>query len=790
MPPTWAPPWPLIANKEAIAASNSHCQSKQMKYPELAKKLPAAMGGSSKLMVNVEQCFMDSEVEEILYFGNSYEKVIIRTLGMRLYYSPDSGRSWSLTTSQSGAPAPWGTTGPDSSALPVQRIFLNAEFRTVLAVEILKGSNKKGGKKVLNSQHGTTMYTTPDGGKHWQKVNIPNEEQSHVGNIIWHPTKRSWALVSWFSGNCDAESCMAVLMLTKDFGKTFRNLQSHVVDFSWGSKEHKQENRVYFSHHRHKHLDHGRLMAWIESADLSFIDLPDVHSHSDQLKTVDLVVGGNLFTVQKNFLIVVKVIDEESQTTALMVSTDGQNLKHSIIPGMGAIKVPWIQILDSQDDVIVVHVEGKNSSEHAGALYVSDSSGYQFTFSLDHNWRSENMVAGFEKILSMDGVYMANVLMPVDERFPKNIDNRVRTAISFDKGAVWSYVKRPAVDVNGKRYACEKLPEEECSLHLHVTAPDDTTISQVYTSKSSVGVIIGTGNVGRNLEFMSSSKLNTYLSRDGGNTWFEIAQGAHIYEISDHGGLILIAKNQEATDQIWYSYDAGHSWNIIQLAKKITVQMLVTDSDLSTTNFIVAGKTTSDQGLVAHLSFDDLLPTCVGADKPGTPDSNYELWSPHDPSSFPDSCLMGRHIVYTRKKWEAACIHGKMFERPIETLPCPCKVTDFTCEAGYARESSGLRGGTKCMKDENHVLPVDFDTFHTPAICTGSYNLSHYVKVSGNKCKGGWVPPSETIPCPFNYSQWTEAPFLPIAIGAAITIFASLLVKCCRKGGKSKSEKQ
>jgi hypothetical protein len=33
------------------------------------------------------------------------------------------------------------------------------------------------------------------------------------------------------------------------------------------------------------------------------------------------------------------------------------------------------------------------------------------------------------------------------------------------------------------------------------------------------------------------------MSRDGGLTWFEIAKGSHIYEIGDHGGVIVLASD-------------------------------------------------------------------------------------------------------------------------------------------------------------------------------------------------------------------------------------------------------
>lgn len=56
---------------------------------------------------------------------------------------------------------------------------------------------------------------------------------------------------------------------------------------------------------------------------------------------------------------------------------------------------------------------------------------------------------------------------------------------------------------------------------------------------------------------MKPTDLNTYLSRDGGHNWYEILAGSHIYEIGDHGGLIVIAKDDKATNTILFTWDEG-----------------------------------------------------------------------------------------------------------------------------------------------------------------------------------------------------------------------------------------
>jgi len=70
---------------------------------------------------------------------------------------------------------------------------------------------------------------------------------------------------------------------------------------------------------------------------------------------------------------------------------------------------------------------------------------------------------------------------------------------------------------------------------------------------------LATGNVGSNL-VSRADQFNTYISRDGGLNWFEIRKGSHIYEMGDHGAIIVMASDQRATDTILYSWDEGLSW--------------------------------------------------------------------------------------------------------------------------------------------------------------------------------------------------------------------------------------
>ncbi len=61
--------------------------------------------------------------------------------------------------------------------------------------------------------------------------------------------------------------------------------------------------------------------------------------------------------------------------------------------------------------------------------------------------------------------------------------------------------------------------------------------------------MIGTGNLGTRLTTNQSQK-NLYISRNGGLTWRSVKPGNFIYEIGDHGALIVIAKKNEPTNEI------------------------------------------------------------------------------------------------------------------------------------------------------------------------------------------------------------------------------------------------
>lgn len=65
---------------------------------------------------------------------------------------------------------------------------------------------------------------------------------------------------------------------------------------------------------------------------------------------------------------------------------------------------------------------------------------------------------------------------------------------------------------------------------------------------------MASGNIGL---YLDEKSINTYFSRDGGLTWYEIRKGHHIYSFGDRGGIIVMAKAKSLTEELLYSWDEG-----------------------------------------------------------------------------------------------------------------------------------------------------------------------------------------------------------------------------------------
>ena len=148
----------------------------------------------------------------------------------------------------------------------------------------------------------------------------------------------------------------------------------------------------------------------------------------------------------------------------------------------------------------------------------------------------------------------------IEETIPAvEVQESVSTYITHNKGGKWELLKAPSVTSKGKAIDC--YLEDGCSLHLEIYSHQGE-LAPVYSTENAVEIVMGTGNLGKRLTNNDSAK-NLYISRDGGLNWRSVKPGVFIYEIGDHGSIIVIAHKDKPTKQIEFSWDEGKTWEIL-----------------------------------------------------------------------------------------------------------------------------------------------------------------------------------------------------------------------------------
>ena len=96
----------------------------------------------------------------------------------------------------------------------------------------------------------------------------------------------------------------------------------------------------------------------------------------------------------------------------------------------------------------------------------------------------------------------------------EEVKDFLKTMITYNKGGSWRRIKAPLLGLDGKKYDCG----DNCYLNLHGITGE---FPPFYTVESAVGIVIANGNVGEFLSF-NEDDISTFMSRDGGVTWFEV----------------------------------------------------------------------------------------------------------------------------------------------------------------------------------------------------------------------------------------------------------------------------
>lgn len=444
-------------------------------------------------------------------------------------------------------------------------------------------------------------------------------------------------------------------------------------------------------------------------------------------------------------------------------------------------------ILDvSKDGAVFVNVRF-NSWEY-GYLYSSDADGDNYALNLRYAARDLFGGVDFGIVAGIEGVYLAN-----QELTPNTPGAELFSRITYDNGGEWFPLSPPESEI-----ADCGVPAEQCFLHLRRQV--QAWKPNFFTTPSDVGLIIGTGNVGSKL--LTSASFNTYLSNSAGKTWTKAFEGRYGFEVSQNGGILIASREDTQTSTLKWSSDSGRSWKEcllpplepaanrdaeamassllvdeyanhdwtvmpeslsssgLKIARQSPLQATQTSqsemkrdatavnvagltsvpSADSSARFIITARTPAGSGFI-YMDFNATEErTCQGWDDLQSPTSDYEPFSPSDKDG--DGCILGRKIVYARKKPTASCWVAHTVEpRILFEFACQCSRQDYMCDYCFAPNATSP---DQCIPD-----CVDFNPALPPANCVGQYRrTSGYRLVAGDRCKGGvnMLGPMEQCP--------------------------------------------
>ncbi|EZG56353.1 putative sortilin [Gregarina niphandrodes] len=589
--------------------------------------------------VDVTPTRFDSGLSDIQWLRQDHSVVMVLTTRGHVWRSPNSGRTFQDITYT--VDKTLDKSEAESVTTPNNTVARGPPVRPERFFEFIKVHPTNKNYAVLLTK-GDQTYLTMNAGITW----YPLGRRTFVHNWVWHPLRPTHALMSEWTAGCRGRrpgptigDCNHQLYITTNGGRTVSKVADFVIQYNWGDKSLKEQaDAIFMTQHTRVRKHQPRWGGW--HANTEFVKLTNWGT-----KRHVLVPGGNKFLVAKDFVFVATVDDYLRQTVSLMVSSDGgRSFNKAQIPSSKMMEKSYT-ILDTSGGNVLIHVNHGSTSPGIleGNVYVSDSTGTKFSLSLPNNIRAATGECEFDKVVGVEGVYIANTRSDSvleggdgeedlrrageeDEEgsmgMMKAASSRrqtspvVRTVISFDKGGSWQYLKPPTKDTLGNRISCED--SQKCWLHLHGITHFDR-FAPFYSSENALGLVMGTGNVGAHLS-RDAADINTYISRDAGRTWAEAHKGSYIYEFGDHGGLVVMAHDNKKTGQVVFSWNEGQSWYDFTLGMNdVAVDNVIIEPTSTGLEFLVYG-TIGEKGVLFHTDFGTLNQRqCIGMTRPDNP---------------------------------------------------------------------------------------------------------------------------------------------------------------------------
>ncbi|KAF9188563.1 vacuolar protein sorting/targeting protein PEP1 [Haplosporangium sp. Z 767] len=552
------------------------------------------------------------------------------------------------------------------------------------------------------------LYVSHNNGESFDRHDLPAPPNRFGFPLIdFHPdsNKNNWLL---YLGQKENE-CFTTLYRSQDAGRSWKTVDTWV------------DKAVYASHRKLDMPDHGIFsMAWKKPMPEHVCQDEAVSTDANPLQMVYMLDADQSrlsyfdhvvqFYVVDRFLVVAVEVKNDF---ILHVSLNGHKFAQAVFPPNIRVDKNGFTVLQSTTGALVVDVAKSNvpGREH-GRLFKSNSNGTYFSLQLDNTNRNEAQLVDWEKIGGIEGVILANQVFNTDS-LSKDGEKHLRTLVSFNDGGTWNPIRAPAgSDCDG----------DDCYLHLHSVTDYDGP-GAVFSAPSSVGLVMGVGNVGKHL--LSREEAKTYLSRDAGKTWRKVSDTHSLYEFGDEGGVLVLVDPTHPTQEVSFSYDFGSTWERTTFAEApVMIQSVTTEPTSHTSKITVTGMYVDggQQAVVSTLDFSARR-DCV-MDKGNKEKNDFERWSPFEGED--DRCILGREITYWRRKPDRTCrVNDNDGVPDMEQANCKCTEKDFECDIGFFKDETG--GCQRFGHDPEK-----------PGKCDGTYmSRSGFRRIEASACKDG-----------------------------------------------------
>lgn len=612
-------------------------------------------------------------IQPIYWFDDSDTLIAHDQEDKNVYISKDAGANWSLVSDE----------GQENSARTMWPHPYDKQKAYIVGTE-------------------DNHWVTSDRGLTWKKFNVEYQTSLFHEPFSFHA--RDSKKVIFHGARCiSLFICEETTFWTDDDFETVHELRKNSQGCYWAvgtpefgigtSQEEAMENRIFC-------IVEGPYSPFPKDFQLRYSD-DFFETEKEPRLSGDRTVNGiiDLAAVKKYLVTAAK--SEGSYELGLYVTDDAATW-HRAEFGKHKLEEDAYTILESTNYSIQVDVMTQKKTT-IGAIYASNSNGTYFTKNIEHTNRDAGGRVDFEKIVGIQGIYLANVVDNWQDVTTKFDEKRVKTQITFDDGRTFHQVKADGKD-----------------LHLH-SVTNMRNIGRVFSSPAP-GIVMGVGNTGKQLKSRADGDL--YISDDAGVTWTQALDGPYKHEIGNNGAVVVAVDDDEPTDEILYSTSHGKGkWESAALpVKGLKAALLTTVPDSTGLKFLLAGVTGKGQNAKWHF----ISINFAGLHERECGNKDFEDWPARVDEDGKPSCLMGHKQFYRRRKADAECFIKDEFKDPVPTYKkCKCTEEDFECDYNFIKKDD------KCVPSGSLLSPKGAcndpeDTFK------GS---SGYRLIPGNECE-------------------------------------------------------